>query len=127
MGGTLSSAAAGQQAQTQLSWLLHYSDSAIKYANYVSLEAFQKDGIKYLAMAYQASEAPHECSQNQHLRFALSKDGARPRAMDPSPADPSPAARLPKMRRHLSPVRSPPAPPPAALGATCRAAPPPSL
>lgn len=77
MGGTLSSQSAHQKAETKFNTLLHYADSAIKYANYSTLETFTTDGVKMLALAYQASEAPHACSQNQHLRFALSKDGAR--------------------------------------------------
>lgn len=78
MGASLSSHATNQQPDVSLTWLLHYADSAVKYASYASLETFTKDGTKLLALAFQASDAPHECSQQQHLRFALSKDGARP-------------------------------------------------
>lgn len=75
MGAALSSHNAGHNAEKSVQWLLDYQESAIKYASSVSLEAFDKDGVRYLAVAYHASDSPHVCSPTQHLRFALSKDG----------------------------------------------------
>jgi len=75
MGAGLSRFSAGQSPEIRYDWLLEYAESAIKYANSVSLEAFTSDGKKYMALAYQASESPYECSIGQNLRFALSKDG----------------------------------------------------
>ena len=78
MGATLSSyGAAQQQPKIKSDWLLHYEDSLVKYASHASLETFTQDGVTLLALAYQASEAPHEGSSNQHLRFALSNDGGQ--------------------------------------------------
>lgn len=75
MGGALSRNAA-QSAEIKKQFLLDYRDSGIKYASEASLEAFQVDDIKYLALAYQASDKSYEGSATQHIRFQLSKDGA---------------------------------------------------
>lgn len=76
MGAALSSqSAAPPHSQTDLAWLLNYSDSTLKYASHVTLETLQFGDTKLLALAYQASESPYEGSPSQHLRFSLSKDG----------------------------------------------------
>jgi BNR repeat-like domain len=75
MGAAISSYGVTQQPTIKSEWLLHYEDSLVKYASHASLETFVQDGVTLLALAYQASEAPYEGSTNQHLRFALSKDG----------------------------------------------------
>jgi hypothetical protein len=76
MGAAISSyGGATQQPTIKSEWLLQYEDSLVKYASNASLETFNQEGVTFLALAYQASEAPYEGSPNQHLRFALSKDG----------------------------------------------------
>ncbi|PRW44584.1 BNR Asp-box repeat [Chlorella sorokiniana] len=63
-------------ADLKFSWALRYADSPVKYASSSSLAVIKRgDGSKWLALAYQASDTPHEGSRGQHLRFALSKDG----------------------------------------------------
>jgi predicted neuraminidase len=76
MGAALSSSyAVTQQPIVKTEWLLQFEDSLVKYASNASLETFSQDGTTFLALAYQASEAPHEGSSNQHIKFQLSKDG----------------------------------------------------
>jgi hypothetical protein len=62
-------------AQKSFTWLLNYGDSAVKYASGASLEVMQRpEGVKLLALAYQASDVPLACSHSQNLRFQFSKD-----------------------------------------------------
>jgi len=75
MGAAVSSLGVAQQPDVKSEWLLQFEDSIVKYATNASLETFVQEGVTFLAVAYQASEAPHEGSVNQHLRFQLSKDG----------------------------------------------------
>lgn len=75
MGAVLSSYHSPSSSDIKHSWILEFSDSSLNYANCTSLETFVKDDIKYLALAYQASDYDYECSPGQCIRFQFSKDG----------------------------------------------------
>ena len=76
MGAGYSADKGGPLAELSSSWVLKYADSATKYASGSSLCVIKRgEGPKQLALCYQASDAAVEGSRQQHLRFALSKDG----------------------------------------------------
>ena len=76
MGAGYSADKGGPLAELSSSWVLKYADSATKYASGSSLCVIKRgEWPKQLALCYQASDAAVEGSRQQHLRFALSKDG----------------------------------------------------
>lgn len=75
MGVALSAQRGDSLAEVKHQWLLQYKESLIKYASASTLEQFEQGGTQLLALAYQASEAGHECSPSQSIRFQISKDG----------------------------------------------------
>jgi len=75
MGASLSSHQGNSLADVHRLWLLQHRESSIKYASSSSIETFEHGSTQLLALAYQASQAAHECSTDQHIRFQISKDG----------------------------------------------------
>lgn len=75
MGVALSAQRGDSLAEVKHQWLLQYKESLIKYASASTLEKLEQGGTQLLALAYQASEAGHECSPSQSIRFQISKDG----------------------------------------------------